>query len=497
MGTGSGSLHDVIPGGIAESGRSSAVAYFVTAVFAVAAGFGFVAVAALGNKALLAFLGGAILFVVFALFLDRIKPFLIVLLILSLPLQLDFHLIHDPVPVETTPFMAGVPIDMTDLVLLVLYGHWLWALAWTKGTGHLRIGHPLGTLLLIWICSSLLTSYFVAHAFRYSVYEVIALAKGFFLFFYLVNNTATERDLRLIVYALLATMISHATYAAFQFVTGWNYTLHGETPSWIGPEGFRSIGFFGSPDAAAALMTFILPVAVAYCFMVKQRIARSFVLPGIIITIVGIMATKVRAAWMATLISFGALALVSYYRGRISSTTFTKAALAAVLILVLASPFVYVRLETGTYGEDRIPLLLTATNMVKDHWLLGVGVNNYYFNIEHYVPVTFRHQWAYTVHNEYLLRMAEGGIFGFLFYYLLNLILMVKLWRITKSPSPWLYAVSIGLFAAMVGSIPHRFFSFFHYVNLYYQFAVILAVTVLAEALHRSASTREPRPPIA
>jgi hypothetical protein len=495
MRTGAGSFYDAVSDGIAESGRSPALAYLVTAIFAIGAGFGFVTAAASGNKALLAFLGAAILFAVFASFLGRFKPFLIALLILCLPLQMDFHLIYDPVPVETTPFMAGVPIDMTDLVLLVLYGHWLWTLAWTKRAGRVRVGHPLGTLLLIWICVSLITSYFVAHAFRYSVYEVIALAKGFFLFFYLVNNTSTESDLRLITGALLAAMFSHATYAVFQFATGLNYTLHGETPKWIGPEGFRSIGFFGSPDAAAALMTFILPVAVAYYFVVKQGRARALVLPGILVTIAGIMATKVRAAWLAAAISFGALALVSYYRGRISSTTFTKAALAAVLILVLASPFVYVRMETGTYGEDRIPLLLTAMNMVKDHWLLGVGANNYYFNIDQYVPISFRHQWAYTVHNEYLLRLAEGGIFGFFFYYLLNVMLLVKLWRITKSPSPWLYAVSIGLFAAMIGSIPHRFFSFYHYVNLYYQFTVVLAVTVLAERLYRNASTGKSRSP--
>jgi len=487
----SGSMYGAHSGEIPDERRSPAISYAVAAVLSIVAGFAFAWASKAGIKPVIAFFVGIFMLLVLSLFLNRLKSFLIFALIVSIPLQVTFHLIHDPLPIETTPFMAGVPVDMVDVILALLYGHWLSTVAWTKKAAPLRIGHPFGTLLLLWLGVSLLTSYFAAHAFRYSLYELVHLGKGFLLYLYLVNNTSTEKELRLIVFALFAGMSAHALYASFQYATGWNYTLHGETTKWIGPEGFRSIGFFGSPDAAAVLMTFVLPLAVAYYFVVREDSLRLWVLFGIISAIPGLLATKVRAAWLATFIAISTFVFVSYFRGRISSMGLIKTILAGIFVLALAGPFIYVRFKGGTYGEDRVPLVWTAINMIHDRWVLGVGLNNYFFNIEQYVPITFRHQWAYTVHNEYLLRVAEGGIFGFLLYYTLCLALIIKLWKITKSSSPLLYAVSLGLFSAMIGSIPHRVFSFYHYSNVYNQFMVVLAIAILAERLYRAGLARD------
>ena len=126
----------------------------------------------------------------------------------------------------------------------------------------------------------------------------------------------------------------------------------------------------------------------------------------------------------------------------------------------------------------RVPLMYTAVNMIKDNWLMGVGVNNYPFHqITRHVPLHLRYAWSYIVHNEYLLRLAETGIIGTLLYYTLTLLMMIKLWRSTRSSDPWVFLVSAGLFAAMIGSIPHRVVSYYHYVNFFMQLCVVLALT--------------------
>ncbi|MBI5248234.1 MAG: O-antigen ligase family protein [Desulfomonile tiedjei] len=458
--------------------------YFTLFLFAISVSIVYVIMFATSAKLIVVAHGLSLLFLGFALSLGDLRSYLIFTLILCIPLQLDFHLLYDPLKnIESTPFMAGIPVDVTDLILMVLYAHWLAVLSMTKRSQGLKVGYPFGAILLIWIVYLLLSSFVTATHFRYSVYECIALFKGFMLYFYLVNNTSTERDLRLMVYALMIMTAAHALYVVWQYATGLNYTVHGEFQHYVGPEGYRSIGFFGSPDATATMMSAIVPMALAYYFVVKEKRGRIFTLAGIFLVLVAMMLTKVRAAAFAVLISSATLLLVGYIRSRISSATFLKAIAAGIIILLLTTPFAIHRFQTGTWGEDRAPLMATAAQMVKDHWILGVGVNNYPFDIIQYVPPQLRATWSYTVHNEYLLRWSETGIMGFLVYYILNIVLGLKLWRLTRSQDPWIFAVSLGLFAWLIGSITHRAFSFYHYINWYVEFCAILALTYLASTL--------------
>jgi O-antigen ligase len=204
---------------------------------------------------------------------------------------------------------------------------------------------------------------------------------------------------------------------------------------------------------------------------------------GLFLVLMAMMFTKVRAAGFAVLVSSSTLLFVSFIRGRISSGTFLKAVTAGLIIMVVTAPLVAHRFETGTWGEDRAPLMATAIQMIKDHWILGVGVNNYPFDILQYVPPRLRGTWSYTVHNEYLLRWSETGAIGFLIYYTLNVVLGLKLWRLTRSQDPWIFVVAAGLFSWLIGSIPHRIFSYYHYINWFLQFCVILALTYLASTL--------------
>lgn len=464
--------------------ESNHLYYLILFLLAISVALVYVIMFTTGSKLIVVAHGLSLLFLGFSIALGNLRSYLIFILILCVPLQLGYHVLFDPLKdIESTPFMAGIPVDITDLVLLVLYAHWLAMLSMTKRAPGLKIGKPFGAILLIWITYLLVSSFFTAPHFRYSFYECFALLKGFMLYFYLVNNTSTESDLRLIVYALLTMTAVHAIYVVWQFATGLNYTLHGEFQRYVGPEGFRSIGFFGSPDATATMMTAIVPIALAYYFVVRERRGRILTLAGIFTVLLAMMFTKVRAAGFAVLVSCVTLLLVGYIRRRVSSGTLLKAVAAGALIVIIMAPFIVHRFETGTWGEDRAPLMATAVQMIKDHWVLGVGVNNYPFDIMQYVPPRMRGTWSYTVHDEYLLRWSETGLVGFLLYYGLLVALGVKLWKLTKSKDAWIFAVSAGLFAWLIGSIPHRVFSYYHYINWYLEFCVILALTYLAMTL--------------
>jgi hypothetical protein len=247
-----------------NSAENNRLYYPMLFLFAIAVALIYVSTFVASTKLVIVAHGLSFLFLGFALALRHLRSYMIFLLILCIPLQLGYHILYDPLKnIESTPFMAGIPVDITDLILMVLYAHWIAVLSMTKSSPGLKIGYPLGTILVIWLIYLLLSSFAVASHFRYSLYECLALFKGFMMYFYLVNNTSTEQDLRLIVYALFVMTAIHALYVVFQFATGLNYTIHGEFQHYVGPEGFRSIGFFGSPDATATMMSAVVALGVA------------------------------------------------------------------------------------------------------------------------------------------------------------------------------------------------------------------------------------------
>ncbi len=458
----------------------------IVAVFALS--YFYVLFLETGWRAIVVVFGGGFLFLFSALCLKDLRTFLLFTLIFVIPLQFGYHLIHHPlVGIESQPFSSGIAIDIVDVVLILLYGHWLLTLSvGNNGVQQFTMGGKLGGLFLTWIVYVFTVSFFTATNFSYSVFEVIILVKGYLIFLYLINTVHSLKDFKTIIYASFAGSMAHAFYIFGQFITQKNYTLHGELVMHLGPEGFRSVGFFGSPDAASVLLTLVFPIAVAYYMVIGNSAQRRWTAVCLALVLVAIAFTKVRAAGIALIVSTGVLMLVSYKRGWVPSVTLGKAAFLVLAIIAIASPFIIARFQSGTWGEDRLPLAATAWNMIQDHWIWGVGANNYPLDIMQYVPVSFRHAWAYTVHNEYLLRLSETGIFGALLFYTLLFAMMLRLFRLTQSPNPWIFAVSAGLFAALVGSIPHRMLSFYHYVNVFWQTSVILALIHFMDQFERT-----------
>jgi len=151
-------------------------------------------------------------------------------------------------------------------------------------------------------------------------------------------------------------------------------------------------------------------------------------------------------------------------------------------------PLVYERFAYGTYGEDRFPLLVTAYNMFTSNILFGVGANNYNFVVLQFIPPNFLSEWLFTVHSEYLLRLAETGIMGFLLYYGFVLFVMYRLFQGSLSQRPLIFMISCGFFAAFVGSFVHRIVSMYHYQQVFSLQCVIFALSEIVNTLDKRES---------
>ncbi|MFH1114683.1 MAG: O-antigen ligase family protein [Pseudomonadota bacterium] len=452
------------------------------AILVFAASYLYVEAFNLGYRAVLLFFGGILFFLGCALFAGELRQFLVFAALFGIPLQFGYHVIHiELVDTEVQPFASGITVDSVDVILLMLYAHWALLVSRTKRLSGITLGNPVGVLLLAWIAFCMFSGLWLSKALEYSIFEVVVLLKGFVLYFYLVNNTKTKEDLEVIVAGLFAGAVAQAVYIIGQYVTGLNYTIHGILQTYVGPEGYRSVGFFGSPDSASAMMSLVLPILLCLLLVNRSRPLRLFAVISIVLIIIAMMCTKVRATASAVVLSTMLVVVVSYTRRWIALRTMIVFAVVGIIVLTILVPLSYERFAKGTWGEDRLPLAFTAVNMFWDHWITGVGINNYHVAFQSYLPPEHRYSWAYVVHVEYLYRLAETGILGFLLYYGMILAMMVKLWRGLKASDPLVFITALGIFAGMVGSFVHRFFSAYHYVNLYIFFCALLAVANIVE----------------
>ncbi len=460
--------------------------------------FGFLYVMALGGGwRVFIYVNGGILFLAaLGFFMRDAKSFLLFMVVFGITFGLGRHVVYERMPFESVLFSSGIRIDSVDVVLVVLMGYWGQAVARRQMKGPaFTLGNPIGALFLLWLVISIFMSMMVAKEPRFSLFEAFVMVKGFLLFLTLVNNIRDEKDLRIVVLALMAMGIVQATYLVFQFVTKTTYTIYGGLVTPPGGEaGFRSPGFYGGPDTHAVFLVTIFPIFLAGYLVYTEPAKRFAALMAMFLIVLGIMTTKVRIAGASLLIGSIVVVIMTQRRGWIS---FKKAAYlftVGAFLLVLIVPLVYQQFTTRLYGQDRIPLMLTALNIIKSHLITGVGLGNYNFDIDQYIPVQERGKWLYTVHNQYLLILAEQGIIAAAIYYSMLLAAMRRYWIAAKSNNYLIYTVSAALFGVTIGSLPHRLVSMYHYQQYFYLYCVMLALAytlpVLSQQVAKASGTR-------
>lgn len=169
-----------------------------------------------------------------------------------------------------------------------------------------------------------------------------------------------------------------------------------------------------SRNAAAMFIAALLPIAYARLLgsAGAERLARLSV---VTVLVVALVFTYSRGGWIA---AASGLVVVAGRRVRpYALMVLAGALLVATVPLEIRDRFlsIFVVADAGTgsrFGSSTIVrelLLLTGISMLRDHWLLGVGLGNFVANYHRYaVPGSTPH--ALQPHNFYVLLWAEAGI---------------------------------------------------------------------------------------
>jgi O-antigen ligase len=156
----------------------------------------------------------------------------------------------------------------------------------------------------------------------------------------------------------------------------------------------HAVGFYGSPDNLGLLLDRVIPFWLAFALFapLRGRLRAALILAGLPL-LVGLLYSYSRGAWLATGVACVLLLVL-----RPGWTRY--AAIALVVLGGLASlakaHSVVDALSTGHAGtgQKRIDIWRSSLNMLRDHPILGVGLDNFK---QYYSP---RHgQQAYTQDN--------------------------------------------------------------------------------------------------
>ncbi len=458
--------------------------FLAISMFALIGGYFYVMALGLGYRAYIFIHGSVLFFLGLSMFLRNIKVYLIFTMMVGISLGLGRHFIHDKVPFEASLFSQGVRIDSVEVVLIVCYVNWgLTLIRNPNSQREITVGGNVGRAFLAWILYVFVSSLFSAQRLDFSIYEVIVYVKGFLFYFYLINNINNNNELKIMIYGLCGSGMLLAIYMIVQYLTKTSYTLSGELSGVIGPEGFRSRGFTGTPDGSVAMLVIVFQLLFAGLLFSKNMLKKSIIVTSIFLIVLGMIFSKVRIIFASLSLGVFTTLFFTYLRGWISKGQALIAVMAIVLAALAVTPVVYERFATGVYGEDRWPLMVTAYQMFSNNTLLGVGTNNYNFEVSKYIPPLLSREWLFTVHNEYLLRLSETGIFGFVLYYYLIIIVTVRLYKSTFIKTPLIFLVSCGLLASMVGSFVQRLVSIYDHEPLFMIYCSIYALSVIVGSL--------------
>jgi hypothetical protein len=281
-----------------------------------------------------------------------------------------------------------------------------------------------------------------------------------------------RRGVRGEVWALLASGVAVCVIGLYQFFTGDVILADGVA---------RLTAVWGSPNNVALYLGRLLPLGLAFALLWREPRARFVYAAMVVLFGATILLTYSRGALLLGVPASVVFVLVAaYWQGhRLSSRAW--GAMVAVLIVSAFALLWFVTTErfqslfqpgTGT-GFFRVAVWTSAVNMIRDHPLLGVGLDNFLYEYPKYIlPDAWREPNLSHPHNFILDFWTRLGIFGVAILFALLVLFYRRAWKVfTTTDTLYTRALMLGLMASMVNFLAHGLIdAAYFYVDLAYVF---------------------------
>ena len=388
----------------------------------------------------------------------NLQRFLVALIVLDIPLQLDTHFGYRD-DVAELGSLGGFGVSVTTVALVALYAAWIFEIVLVRRGSRpaFRLSFPLTAYVLVSVLSVLVASDRLLASF-----EVWILLQTLLLFVYFASRVQSRGDVMFILRVLLIGLgVESAIILGLQ--AGLRFDVPGHP---LKIEEFavgaysRIAGTLGSPNAAGGYISLLLAPALSVIAAPVGRWDKRLAWLAFGLGLGALVCTFSRGAWTAFVLSLAVIGGAMWQRGR-----FPLKALIALVVVILAVAFVFrSEIETRLLTDDggaaiaRVYLMQVAVKIIRNHPVLGVGANNFPLAMTRYFEAG---EWLYTVHNKYLLICAEVGVGGLVAFVTFLISTIHRGWKVWKSNDQLLSLLSLGMTAGIVGHTSHLFVDLF------------------------------------
>lgn len=384
------------------------------------------------------------------------------------------------------PHMGGAgayTIEIVDLFLLALF-----LFQWRDAAlGGLR--HRIPGLAYCWIAMILLglVDAITGPYRQLALVEAFQMSKSLSLFLLLLGELTRVRRFMHLFAALACGLLLQAAVGIAQYAKKGDIGLQflGEATMTTleyanratymdGGATFRIGGLLGHPNILAGFIAMLAPMLLAMLMTRLPIIWKAAIGTVLAAALLALLLTLSRSGWLAFALAVPIVVglMLRNRRSRRRALAGAAIALAAGLIGALAAaPAILRRFTQSDPGavDFRWEWMGVAWDMVRDHPLLGVGLNSFVQHLPGRTAYggtealnrTFGANWP-VVHDIYLLIWAEQGTIGFACFLLLLIGLLRTAWRnAARCADPWLHALNVGALAGLCANLLDGLGSFF------------------------------------
>lgn len=402
----------------------------------------------------------AVLFVFFVMIVARIRWLLLAVVLIDIPLQLQNTLFYREADADYGA-IGGVNVSITLMALVALYALWWLENVMQPARNKPKVVFPTFWPLVTYIGIAALSA-IVAVDKQLAFFEITLLIQMFLLHTYLICTVRTRSEIIYIVSILLAGLLLESFIMMAVRAIGHTVEMG---PVKLRIDDVRVGGTIGGPNTASGYLGLILALPISVIFTNLRFPFKWLGATAAAMGLAALILTQSRGGFIAFALSLAIVGVLVWRKGWVSPAVPIVGVLVligAMLLLqdvIVPSRFSSVNDEAAT---GRLPLLVLAGQMIRENWVLGVGVNNFVPTMWDYITPRFSREWLYAVHNNYLLIWAQtgtGGILAFLWY----LITTIRWgWRTWRLDDPLLSVLALGITAGILGHMTHMMFDLFN-----------------------------------
>lgn len=410
---------------------------------------------------LIAFLAAVIFFIAL------IKTdFALVILIFSMLLSPEFG-------AGAIPGGRAVVIRFDDIFLFVVFFGWLARMALNKELGLLKItplNRPIMVYISICIIATLLGVLQGYVKIQRGVFFLLKYIEYFLLFFMVVNNLKTMKQVRTFVFFIFLTAFLVCIYGWRQIPAGLRVSAPFE-------------GVEGEPNTFAGYLILIMALILGF-ILHSESVKKRFLLLGLLgFTIVPFMYTLSRGGWLGFFAMY--LALIVFSKRFKVLLVFLSISMFLIMPCFMPQAIqsrigeTFVADKTYTILGKKVALAESAAARV-DSWKYGLQKWSRRPILGFGIPT------ASVVDNQFTLVLTETGILGFAaFLWIISRIFRLGLHTYANFPeNNFAQSLSLGVLAGLVGIIAQSFTAAnFIIVRIMEPFWFIVAILVIVSEI--------------